>query len=311
MSTIVLLASPALIKEMEAVYRPHFVSPFPPYTAFSAKKQGTTISAYNSGKIVLQGTAAEKESEPWLNKGATPQQKKESVSKKDLSTLPSGFSGWSVIGSDEVGTGSYFGPLTVVAAYVEDTAIPLLKELGVQDSKNLSDPQIIRIAKDLVAFLPYSSLSMDPVTYNRIQPTMSQGKMKAILHNRALLNVKEKIVPKQPKAILIDQFAQPSTYYAYLKQEKEILKEDVFFATKGESRHLSVAAASIIARYSFLNGLKEESDAVGITLPSGAGSQSDIVAAKLLKKGGIDLLGKVAKLHFANTEKAKKIAGYR
>ena len=46
----------------------------------------------------------------------------------------------------------------------------------------------------------------------------------------------------------------------------------------------------------------------GIVIPSGAGSNVDIVAAKLLKRGGLPMLGKYAKLHFANTQKAQKIA---
>jgi ribonuclease HIII len=43
-------------------------------------------------------------------------------------------------------------------------------------------------------------------------------------------------------------------------------------------------------------------------LPSGAHAAADQVAAKLLQQGGIALLGKYAKLHFANTEKAQKLA---
>lgn len=310
MATTVLLASPTVLNQMKQAYHAHLVLPFPPYTIFAAKKNGTMITAYTSGKVVFQGHDATPELDRWIHAGATIQDKKE-AKETSPSRLPEGFETWSVVGSDEVGTGSYFGPLTVVATFVDDTAIPLLKELGVKDSKHLTDPEIIRIAKDLLVTVPYSSLSMDAKTYNRIQPTMSQGKMKAILHNRALLNVLEKIHPRKPKGILIDEFAQPSTYFRYLSEEKEVLKDNVYFATKGESHHLAVAAASIIARYSFLKRLEKDSARVGLTLPSGASAQSDVAAARVLKKGGMDLLGTVAKLHFANTQKAKNIAGYK
>ena len=116
-----------------------------------------------------------------------------------------------------MGTGSYFGPLTVVAAYVEKSQIPLLKELGVRDSKDLKDPQIIAIAKDLMTFLPFSLLNVMPEKYNQIQPTMTQGKMKAVLHNQALGHVLAKISPQKPDAILIDQFELPSTYFKHIK----------------------------------------------------------------------------------------------
>lgn len=53
--------------------------------------------------------------------------------------------------------------------------------------------------------------------------------------------------------------------------------------------------------------LDKASAEAGITLPSGAGTKSDQVAAKLLEKGGMPMLEKYAKLHFANTEKALKL----
>lgn len=43
-----------------------------------------------------------------------------------------------IIGTDEVGNGSYFGGLAVVASYLTDADIPLIKSLGVDDSKKLT-----------------------------------------------------------------------------------------------------------------------------------------------------------------------------
>ena len=72
----------------------------------------------------------------------------------------------SIIGSDEVGTGDYFGPMTVVAVYAKKEQLALLKELGVQDSKNLKDPQIIDIAKQIKDVVPFSLLTCDNPKYN-------------------------------------------------------------------------------------------------------------------------------------------------
>ena len=66
--------------------------------------------------------------------------------------LPKNISQLSIIGSDEVGTGDYFGPITVCATYVNSDQIGLLKELGVQDSKNLNDDKISAIAKQIIHF---------------------------------------------------------------------------------------------------------------------------------------------------------------
>ena len=49
------------------------------------------------------------------------------------------------IGSDEVGTGDYFGPIVVTASYVNKSDITFLEELGVKDSKKLTDKKIIKI----------------------------------------------------------------------------------------------------------------------------------------------------------------------
>ncbi len=106
---------------------------------------------------------------------------------------------------------------------------------------------------------------------------------------------------------MIDQFTPEANFKKYARLEKNHLQEKLYFVTKGEQYHLAVAAASIISRASFLEELDKASAEAGITLPSGAGTKSDQIAAKLLEKGGMPMLEKYAKLHFANTEKALKL----
>lgn len=164
----------------------------------------------------------------------------------------------SIVGSDEVGTGDFFGPMTVVAVYVDAKQIPLLKELGVKDSKNLNDDQITAIAKQLLHVVPYSSLVLHNEKYNELfDKGNNQGKLKALLHNKAITNLLAKMAPTKPEGVLIDQFTQPDTYYKYLAKQKQVQRENVYFATKGESVHLAVAAASILARYSFVKQFDE------------------------------------------------------
>ena len=135
--------------------------------------------------------------------------------------MPDGFSKLSVIGSDEVGTGDYFGPMTVCAAYVHKDQIELLKELGVQDSKNLNDDKISAIAKQIINVIPYSLLRLHNEKYNQLQQSgMSQGKLKALLHNQAIEHLLKKVSPEKPDAILIDEFAKENVYYGYSKARK-------------------------------------------------------------------------------------------
>ncbi|MBS4173763.1 ribonuclease HIII [Bacillus sp. FJAT-49736] len=307
MSNIIIQAPPSLLENMKAHYKGVLIDKIPQGGVFVAKMNNCTITAYKSGKVMFQGKNNEIEAGKWGN----PEAKKPSTAAKAKTSgppLPKSIGTMSLIGSDEVGTGDYFGPITVVSTYVKTEQIPLLKELGVKDSKDLSDPQILKIAKDLLHVIPYSSLKLPNEKYNQLQSTgMTQGKMKAILHNQALIHLLNKISPEEPEGILIDQFVEANTYFRHLKDQKQICRKNVYFSTKGESVHIAVAAASILARYAFVKAMDELSVEAGFTLPKGAGHQVDQAAAKLIKLNGEKSLDHFTKLHFANTEKAKKI----
>jgi len=307
MGNIVLQKKPEEIKKMKEYYSKFLIDKLPPGSIFAAKTASCAITAYKSGKVLFQGKDGESEAAKW-GTAVKPSAKKPNVSSSP-SHLPSNISDMSIIGSDEVGTGDFFGPITVVAAYVRNEDIPVLKELGVQDSKNLKDDKIIEIAKQLVTFVPHSLLTLHNEKYNQMQMKgMSQGKLKALLHNQAINHVLEKIAPEKPDAILIDQFAKEEIYYAHLKGQKNIMRENVLFSTKAEGIHLGVAAASMIARYAFVRHIENLSKRAGFTIPKGAGAAVDKAAARLILDKGIDVLPEFVKLHFANTEKAKKIA---
>ncbi|MCP8967391.1 ribonuclease HIII [Ectobacillus ponti] len=300
---VVLTVTPSVLEEMKHYYHSNSTPKVPQGGVFTAKTAGCTITAYKSGKVMFQGTGAAGEASRW---GSAP-----SAAAKPKKTTgyepPAGISSMSIIGSDEVGTGDFFGPITVVAAYVEKEQIPLLRELGVRDSKGLADEQISAIAKQLLPIVTYSLLSLSNEKYNELQQGgKNQGELKALLHNKAIGNVLEKIHPKKPEGILIDQFVQPDTYYKYLGKQKAVHRENVYFSIKGESVHLAVAAASILARYAFVQKFEELSRKAGFTLPKGAGSQVDQAAAKLIRMHGEASLKEFAKLHFANTDKAKR-----
>ncbi|MDQ0215453.1 ribonuclease HIII [Oikeobacillus pervagus] len=307
MSNIVLHMSREIISKMRNDYQDFLLSKIPTGAVFTAKTNGCTITAYKSGKVLFQGANAMNESSRWGNSSPSPT-KKRAVKSGTKIQLPDGFSTLSVMGSDEVGTGDYFGPMTVVSTYVKTEQMDILRDLGVRDSKHLNDDQIIKIAKELLHHIPYSLLVLRNEKYNKMQKAgMSQGKLKALLHNQALLNLLKKISPEKPDAILIDQFAEKTTYFRYLQNQKEVCRENVYFSTKGESVHLSVAAASILARYAFVKEFDKLSKEAGFTLPKGAGKQVDEAGARLILQKGEECLLKFTKHHFANTQKAKAI----
>ncbi|MGX7204432.1 ribonuclease HIII [Enterococcus pingfangensis] len=298
MSSAVLKLSKAEIQKLKTYYSDHLLNKKVPYSEFSAKKNGTSITAYTSGKVLFQGNNADQEAARWGKTAAAP---------KKSSMLPENFASLAVLGSDEVGNGSYFGPLCVCAAYADKEHLAALKQLGVKDSKMLTDEQIRKMALTIKELIPYKLLVVNPEKYNEIQPKYNAVRMKVALHNQAIRLLLEQIKPTKPDAILIDQFTSEANYLKYVKQEPQRVEQKIYFVTKGEQYHLSVAAASIISRASFLEELDKASLELGTKVPSGAGKPSDELAAKLLRQGGLDLLRKYVKLHFANTEKAQKM----
>ncbi|MBU5593629.1 ribonuclease HIII [Amphibacillus sp. MSJ-3] len=305
MGQIVLQLSNETLLKMKETYH-KFLIATPPGALFSARTANTTITAYKSGKVLFQGKTPEVEANKWGS--ALPNQKHAHKKKEtkhrylpdqDLFTA-------SIIGSDEAGTGDYFGPITVSAAYVKSDQIELLKELGVRDSKSLSDQSILDIAQQIFLLeIPYSLMILPNPKYNQLQKEgWSQGKMKTMLHDAAINSLLSKISPIKPDGILIDQFSEPHVYLNHLKSENKILPDSTYFITKAESQSTAVATASIIARASFVGEISRLSKQVGFTLPKGASAKVDQAASYIIQKKGVAYLHNVAKVHFANTKKA-------
>lgn len=284
-------------------YKASLIDRQAPGVIFAAKLADTAITAYKSGKVMFQGAGAAREAARFGE--ASP---KEKTLKTKGDTLPANFATLSVIGSDETGTGDYFGPVTVAAVYVPADKIALVQELGVKDSKMLTDDYMRKIAPDLMKVCPHSILTLRNDKYNTIQAKgYSQGKIKALLHNQALKHVLGKIAPEAPNYILIDQFAERGIYYNHIKNEKEIVRENVLFSTKAENLHVAVATASILARYAFLKEMDRLAQIVGYPLQKGASAKVDEMAARIWLKYGEATLQSMTKWHFANTEKARTL----
>ncbi len=304
MSNLVLKLTEDSLLQVIAHYQKNKVTSKNPYARFSAKLPDTVVTVYTSRKVMFQGNGADREAAKWGVVSATDK----TVSTKG-DHLPEGFAELSVLGSDETGTGDFFGPITVAACYVPADKVALARELGVKDSKQLTDDWMRKVAPDLKQAFAHKVLTLKNDKYNKVQSQgWSQGKIKALLHNQALKHVLASIAPQKPDAILIDQFAERETYYKHVKDEPEIIRENVLFSTKAESLHVSVACASIIARVAFLEEMDRMSLDAGVTLPKGAGKIVDEVAARIILKHGEEYLKTLTKVHFANTRKVLALA---
>ena len=284
----------------------------PPYAKWQAKDGDTVITLYESGKVVFQGTDADLASSFWIdteriNSGKVDVKNSDSKSKdkKDKeSIIDKKVYNSSSIGSDEVGTGDYFGPIVVTAAYVSKENIPFLEELGVRDSKQLTDDKILKIVPEIIKKIPYESMILTNKEYNeKYNKDLNLNKIKAIMHNKVLSKLKEKT--SNYDYIIVDEFAKDFIYYNYLRDCENVVR-DITFLTKGESKSLAVAAASLISRYIFIKEFDKLSDSLHIPLPKGAGVNVDDIAYEIAKEKGIEYLKDIAKFNFKNTKKVEE-----
>lgn len=279
----------------------------PPYAIFLADEEDTVVTLYESNKVVFQGVSADIDAKMWKERekaltGKYPEktkQKKKGV-KKDNDDTDYYFI--SSIGSDEVGTGDYFGPIVVTASYVSTKDINFLETLGVRDSKRLTDDKIMRIAPELIKRIPHVTIILTSKQYNDMySKDINMNAIKAILHNKVLYTLLNKDNYKYDK-IVIDQFVYPEKYYDHLRNTKNVVR-NISFTTRAEDKCLSVACSSVISRYVFLNEIEKMSKKLGTKILLGASNEVDDIAKELKDKYGMDKLQELVKLNFKNTEK--------
>lgn len=312
--TIVFKISDNLKNMVIKYYEKYMPLKTPPYAIFQVKNYDTTITLYESGKIMFQGLSADIESSLWIEQeriknnryiDVTGKEKKTSNNKKEPVTY-SKYHNMATIGSDEVGTGDYFGPIVVSATYVSKENIGFLMDLGVRDSKKITDEKIIEIAPAIIKKIPYVTYILDNDSYNKLPlENRNMNKIKAILHNKVLVSLLKKDTFDY-QAIVIDQFVYPKKFYEHISDAKEKIN-NVTFMTKAEDQVLSVACASIISRYVFLKEIKKISLEIGTPVILGASDKVDLLAKKILDSKGEDYLKHYVKWNFKNTEKIKNL----
>ncbi len=291
------------VTQREADYIAAFYSnlslPCPtPHILFFASGPSLTVTIYKKidkdGKIrvVFQGKDAE--SQAAIFSKDQPRQPMIPLRPKRKNHLIQSFP---QIGSDEVGTGDFFGPIVVCAAFVSEADLDKLNSLGVTDSKKMSDDVILSIGPGLSLSFPHSLLVLRNAKYNDvISSGLNMNSVKAKMHNQCLLNLARRF----PEAKLYqDQFAAPDLYFHYLSSEPEVVR-NIHFETKGESKFPSVALASVIARYAFLSEMAKMSETLGREIPLGAGPIVDRFATRLTHEKGLEIFRSIAKLNFAN-----------
>ncbi len=300
---VVLKVDDDTITKMLQFYKEYAKDKQIPYVRMQAVNEDVVITIYEKNKkkenkVMFQGIGADIEASVWaMEKTAI------ETSKKEKSIDYSKYYHCSSIGSDEVGTGDYFGPIVVTSCYVNKNDIPFLESLGIRDSKKINDEKILKVAPEIAKKIKYKSIILSNQEYNEKYNNVDNNinKIKAIMHNKVLWKmVHEENL--QYDYIIVDEFAREARYYDYIKDSNN-LQKGITFMTKAEDKNLAVACASVISRYIFIKEFDKLSDSLHIPLPKGAGPSVDDIGKEVVEKYGKEKLKEIAKLNFKNTQR--------
>jgi ribonuclease HIII len=276
-------AKASLIKEYLTSQGYEFTAP--PYSIFGAKKEGVSLTLYQSGKLVVQGKNKDDLIKYYLEPEIL-QSLVYSYPKASIDKTPR-------IGIDEAGKGDFFGPLCIAGVFADSEGIDYLIKNGVKDSKKLADTQIKKIAKIIKAKLPYECVILYPQKYNELYSKFHNlNSLLAWGHATAIEALSKKTGCTKAN---IDQFAGKHVVERALQQKH--LEIDLSQNHKGESDPV-IAAASILARDAFVTGIEKLSEQYGLTLPKGASKEVILAGKKFLASYGNEKLPLVAKTHF-------------
>jgi ribonuclease HIII len=262
--------------------------PPPAYALWAARGPSANAVAYASGKVVFQGKGAADAAESYLDVRA------------------SGGPGTEVkvptVGCDESGKGDFLGPLVTAAVLVRPGQDLVLRALGVRDSKTMSDREALETARTLREAYPCAVVAIQPPRYNEMHASMGANlnRVLAWAHATAMEEVLSRPDAGDAKTILLDQFEKGGLVRRSRKERAMAL---AFEERPRAESHPAVAAASVLARAGFLEGLKRLGDDIGVPLAKGGGAPADEAARRVFARGGRELLAKVAKMHFRNAER--------
>lgn len=290
---------PELVSKINTTFSKYLKkNPNPSTILYFYKTDDLTITIFSNMSLLLQG------SEQAINDfvdliGSKYKNKVQKLSQiKQAKTADtskeSSFDG--IVGCDEVGTGDYFGPVVTCACYVDKKDELKIKSFGVKDSKELTDVQIVRIFETIKKIAKYKVCVCKPKTYNNmIKKYENSNIVKTVCHNETIDKLLTDISGKNFQVVM-DQFVNSKNYYAYLEKLKLTPSRIDVFVTKAESKYISVAAASIIARAYFVREMEKLSEKAGVKLPLGASSNHIVHVGKKIKTK-FDLED-FAKIHF-------------
>ena len=197
------------------------------------------------------------------------------------------------IGTDESGKGDFFGPLVIAGVLVDERAAKIFTDLGIKDSKKLSDKKMLAMAVEIKKNAPHSVIAISNGKYNELYSNIKNlNKLLAWGHARAIENI---LNSSSCEYVLSDKFGDESLIKnALMKNGQSIRLEQM---VRAES-DIAVAAASVLARATFVQKMQDMENNYGLKFPKGCSGLVKTAASEFIQKYGKDRLHEVCKTHF-------------
>lgn len=279
-----------ILQNFDAVLKPK------QYAFWEIKSKDFTAIFYNSSKFVIQGKNIDsllvKLSERFTEFGK--QKTKSSKQNNDETQFTVDHSQFtSYIGTDESGKGDFFGPLVVAGVLITEKNRPIFIDLGIKDSKTLKDEQMVKMALQIQKHSVFSVVSMSNAKYNDLYANFKNlNKLLAWGHARVIENILE----KQPcEYALSDKFGDESLIKNALMKQGRTIQLDQRVRAESD---IAVAAASVLARATFVQKMKQMEQFYGCKFPKGCNNIVKTCAKEFIQKYGREKLSEVCKTHF-------------
>lgn len=266
------------------------------FSRFGYKGEQVNVVGYQSGKLVVQGKNTEEFVTDILEAEVTgdPLLGYEEVHHEDWFEPHAGV--------DESGKGDLFGPLVSATVIADGDMVRQWREAGIQDSKRITDPRILKLDRVIRntkgAVVETALCGMERYNELMSRPRANLNQLLAWLHGKTINAALDKRFVERG---LLDQFSKKPLTQQYVKDRKGFTLE---MRVRAEEDPV-VAAASVVARAEYVRQCKKLEDVAGEPLLKGASAEVKKQAIRIFEKGGVELLGKLAKLHFRTAYEAQ------
>ena len=264
------------------------------YAKYAFDGELVKVVAYESGKLVVQG----RNTENFVTNILEPEVTGEFLLGYEEVNNPEWFEPHARL--DESGKGDLFGPVVTACVVGDGDMVRSWMDTGIRDSKTITDGAILKMAKQIKATqgvvikVAYTSMPKYNELYKKFDSNLN--KFLAWLHGRSL---NDALDVKKPEWGLLDQFTKQPLVQKHLNHKNFELK----MRTKAEDDPV-VAAASIVARATWLQQMKKLEEFAGEKLPKGSGAQAKEKAKSIYEKFGEEKMNEFCKLHFKTAYEA-------